>query len=113
MFIVYPDSVTIQRASVTTSTDGYNSKVRTWESPTSTPVDAHVQPVTTSELLESERGQVVTRYKVFLPAGTSVRATDRLLWGSLLLAVDGEPRLWHDFFGTPDHIELLAVVSAG
>ncbi|MDP9825224.1 phage head completion protein [Kineosporia succinea] len=107
--------MTILTAPLVAQANGYGGKKQDWSNAVETMVAANVQPATTSELLESSgsRDQVVTRYKVWFPAGTSVTATSRLRWNGLLLSVDGQPQVWHDAWGTPDHVEVLAVVSAG
>lgn len=115
MLNVTPDVVTVLNAPLTTPANGYNSKVRDWTNAVRTETVCRVQPVTTAETLESSgsRDQVITRYRVWFPAGTAVTATSRILWGTWTLAVDGDPQIWNDFFGNPDHVEVLAVISKG
>lgn len=114
MYINTPHKITVLSAALITNTDGYGGKVRDWTNATSEVVPAQVQPVTTSELLESgERDQVVTRWRIWTYPWVSVSAADRVQWNDLLLSIDGDPQRWADLWGTPDHVEFLAVISAG
>jgi hypothetical protein len=115
MLLYTPDQVTVISAPLITSSDGYNSRVRDWDNATQTVTEAIVQPVSSSELLESTgaRDQVTTRYKVWLPAGTAISSADRLMWGEQLLVVDGDPQVWNDIFGNPDHVQVLVIISQG
>lgn len=106
---------TVTILSDTDTTDEYGNPRRDWSNPSSVVVPrCHVQPVDTSEELGArERDQVVSRYRVWLPAGTAITANDRIEWGPLLLSVDGEPKRWPSPDGGEDHVEVITVVSAG
>lgn len=99
------DRVTIVRAPLVTNAHG--NQVRDWPNGTRQfDVPADVQPATTSEQT-ADRQTTLTRWRVFLPAGTDVLVTDRLEWRGATLEVDGEPEHWRRR-GTAHHIELLA-----
>lgn len=74
---------------------------------------AAVQPQQSTEDVEAGRAQVVTRYRVWLPAGTDVDAQCRLEWAGLTLSVDGDPQPWRDLGARPHHIKLTAVIATG
>ena len=52
-----------------------------------------VQPGSSSEQ-EDQRTTVTTTWRAFLPGGTDLRATDRLIWDGRTFEVVGEPDVW-------------------
>lgn len=64
-----------------------------------------VQPASTTEDLDG-RDTVAELWDLYAPAGTDLRATDRVRFGGILLEVDGEPLSWDDHRGTAHHLEV-------
>lgn len=64
-----------------------------------------VQPSSTTELTDG-RDTVVSLWDLFLPAGTDIRATDRVRFNGELFDVDGDPAPWDDDLARAHHIEV-------
>lgn len=64
-----------------------------------------VQPRTTNEQTD-QRDTVRTGLTAWLPAGTDIRATDRVRYAGELHHVDGNPFRWVDFGGVEHHVEV-------
>ncbi len=98
-------SLTIQRRSSTT-TDEYGNEV-----PTTTSTVAalgYVEQVTAEEVTV-DRETYVTDWRVFLPAGTAVDGSDRIVHGSKTLEVVGAPHeVWNPRTKTIHHTEARA-----
>lgn len=106
------DSIVLLRAPVVT--DAYNNRTLDWDNATATTLPAQVQPLNSSENLGAgDRDQTVTRYEVWVAPDTDVLARDRVEYGGLLLAVDGEPLLVKDTSGTPHHKTFTMTASRG
>lgn len=57
---------------------------------------------------------VITGAQAWLPAGTDIRATDRVrLADGNVYAVDGRPSRWHDDTGTEDHVQAQLRLTEG
>lgn len=99
------DKLNIVRAPLITNEHG--NQVPDWLNVTRQfGVPADVQPDTTTEQA-ADRQTTVTRWRIWLPAGTDVLVTDRLEWAGLTLEVDGEPDRWRRR-SVAHHVELLA-----
>ena len=100
------DSVTIGQRTAGAA-DDYGNPTVTF--PPDAAVPARVQQVgvagRTREILGG-RDTTVTWYHVFLPAGTSVDAFDRINWEGNVYEVDGVPEAIDDGSGA-HHIELI------
>jgi head-tail adaptor len=97
-----------------TRTTAKHDAVDDWDNATTATVAGHVQPDTSAEALEIRtRDQIVSTFRVWLPAGTTVTGRDRIVWGGRTLAVVGEPQVWPAPFGGVDHVEVLTTVSEG
>lgn len=98
-------SLTIQRRS-STSTDEYGNEVHT--TTTSTVTVGYVEQATAEEVTV-DRETYVTDWRVFLPAGTAVDGSDRIVYGSKTLEVVGAPHeVWNPRTRTTHHIEARA-----
>lgn len=104
------------------TTDAYNNRARSYSGGgvTTTVSPAQVQPAARvggassgEDQPNSGRDQVVTRYRIFLPAGTPVGPQDRIAWNGLTLDVVGDPASWPSPSGAGHHIEVFAVAAAG
>lgn len=84
-------------------TDRYGNVVPSEDTVT---VSARVQPVSSGEDL-IDRDTRITKYLVFLPAGTDVDGLSVLTWQSKTLRVVGEPRTFADRTAA-HHVELDA-----
>jgi hypothetical protein len=63
-----------------------------------------VQPLSTAEDI-SDVDQVITRWRLYAPAGITVTATDAVIADGTLFSVDGDPQTWPGLNGTPHHTE--------
>lgn len=89
----YGETVTVRRATQT-GTDRYGNPVLSW---TDTPVPGcAVAPGTSLEPPEIGRSAVITGLVVYFPAGTDIRASDRLVVRGREVAVDGDPADWRN-----------------
>lgn len=112
MLPVAVEPLTIRRAGSTT--DAYGNTSEDWDTPTDTDVTGHVQPDTSAESLELRtRDQVTATYRIWFEPTVDVMSSDRIVWGTRVLTVVGEPQLWPGPFGGTDHIEVLTTVSEG
>lgn len=75
-------------------------------------IKGSVQPQSSTENV-SGREEVISTYRVFLPGSVALKATDRLLFGDLVLEVDGAPEFWPSPFGGIDHIEANTLIVTG
>lgn len=89
--MIFRDTVTIRRASVVAGP--YNSTERNWSAATSTSSAADVQPLQTTEQIVGQ-DSVVTRWRIYLPAGADLVYTDRVDWDGSTFEVDGEVERW-------------------
>ncbi len=63
-----------------------------------------VQPLSSTEQL-TDTDLVQSHWKLFAPATTVLRSTDSVMVNGLKYEVDGDPMVWNDFMGYPDHME--------
>lgn len=87
----FPHTVTRLRAEVVVGYGG--QQVRDWGDAARVAMPANVQPETQSELTEN-RQTTVTGWSLFLPPGSSLLATDRVLHDGMTLEVDGDVEDW-------------------
>lgn len=94
------ESVIVRRGTVTAS-GRRNDTTVDWSDPTDTPVsDCLIAPRSSSEDNDGRTG-VIVGVTVYMPTGTDVVATDRLVIRGVEHDVDGEPGDWR----TPEHPE--------
>lgn len=100
--------VIVHRATGPPDVLGVPSKIETQEHV----AGCSVQPLTTSEEL-SDVDQVITRWKLFAPAGVALTVTDAVISRGLLYEVDGDPQVWTDLRGQPHHLSCLLRRATG
>lgn len=99
------DTVTVLRAPLVD--DGYGNQVPDWSEPTRTDVPGcRLQPERAAEYV-LDREAVTTRWRLFAPEGTDLRATDRVEYAGVVYQVDGEPERWPSPTGRLAHVEAL------
>lgn len=111
------ETVTIVRAPLATNPRD-NSQFRDWASATKTDIEGcQVQPFLLSNKLQIEdnlqREFGASYFRVWLPAGTIVLYTDRLVHRNRTMDVYGQPGIWFDFEGVESHITVLAYFREG
>lgn len=94
------------------------SSYRDWGTATSTVVTGcMVQPFLMSNKLVVEdnlQREFASQYfRVWMPAGTLLAYTDRLLWRGDSYDVYGEAGVWHDFEGVESHVQCVALLRKG
>ena len=102
------DTVTVVRAPVVV--DRYGAEVRDWANATRTLLEGcRVQPLDSSggQIIEPRRDAVVTRWRLFAPAGADLVATDRVEWQGGTYEVDGDVQRWSSPTGALAHVEAL------
>lgn len=87
MRIALRDWVTVLNA--VTTQDAYNNPIADWDTAEETVEPAHVQAVTSTEVLVNE-DTVEARWKVTLLPGTAATSRSRLVWREQEFEVDGE-----------------------
>lgn len=98
--------LTIQRRGTTGSTDEYGNEVAATTSSVST--EGYVEQVEAEEITV-DRETYRTDWKVFLPGGTSIDGSDRIVHGSRTLEVIGSPHeVWNPRTRVVHHVELRA-----
>lgn len=101
------DTITVVRAPITT--DAHNNDRRDWAAATETVVEGcEVQPQGSQENLVNQ-DQVLIAYKVFAPAGTDVKATDRVKYDGETFEVFGHPGAWKTRGGRLDYVAISLV----
>lgn len=101
----HQDTIAILRAGLVD--DGYGNQVPDWSTPTSTSVPGcRLQPEQAGEYV-LDREAVVTRWRLFAPDGTDLRATDRVEHAGEVYEVEGEPERWPSPTGRLAHVEAL------
>jgi hypothetical protein len=90
------ETITIVRPGPVTGTDAYGNDVHGDDVETDVPGCA-VAPRTSTENVDA-RDQVIEGLVVYPPAGTDVRATDRVRRGGVLYEIDGDPGEWRSPF---------------
>lgn len=97
------DTVTVLRASLVD--DGYGNDVPDWSAATRTDVTGcRLQPEQAGEYT-LDREAVTTRWRLFAPAGTDLRATDRVEHAGEVYEVEGDPERWPSPTGRLAHVE--------
>lgn len=71
-----------------------------------------VQPVSTTEEI-SDVDQVITRWRLFAPAGVTLTAIDAVIADGERFSVDGDPQIWPGLNGIPHHTECLLRRATG
>lgn len=95
----YGESVTVLRG--TPVTDPYSGEETgtDWSTPTATVVtDCGVAPRLTPESPANDRTLIIEGYTVFMPYGTDVLATDRVVVRGDTYDVDGDVGVWRNPF---------------
>lgn len=103
------DTITWVQRSVG-STDAYGQEIYT-ETQTVIP-QCSLQPASTTEKL-GEQDIVVGLMKLYCPTGYAFQSVDRIICNGITYEIDGDPMPWNDFFGNPDHVELMLRRSEG
>lgn len=70
----------------------------------------NIQPVLRNpslEVLAPTQDTITTKWRFFAPPGADIQAGDRVTCAIVngQLQVDGDPVVWPDLDGTPDHVE--------
>lgn len=90
---------TVQVLTAGTSTDRYNDTVEDWSAPTEVPVDGvGVEPRPSSESNQDARNTVVSGFTLYMPAGVTVTAANRVRVRGEVFLVDGDPAVWRNPF---------------
>lgn len=63
-----------------------------------------VQPLSTDEQL-SDVDEVITRWRLYAPAGLPMTAIDAVIFDGARYEIDGDPQTWSDLGGRPHHVE--------
>lgn len=107
------ETVTVRRAA--TTTDRYGNTVRDWTSVTDTDVDGcAVAPNGAPETTSDGREAAVERLTIYMPVGSDVEATDRVVVRGDVYDVDSEPSAWTSpYSGTARGVEVTARRSQG
>lgn len=90
-----------------------NSDYRDWDNATETEVKfCNVQPFPLAEKLNEEvsisREYARSSIRIYAPAGTDIRHTDRIRYRGNDHDVFGFAGDWQDFSGTPHHVAVVA-----
>jgi hypothetical protein len=96
-----PHTITLLRAAEQPSDYG-NTSTLDWSNATRTDVaGCSVQPSSSSEFT-IDRDTFITRFVVYAPASTDVRASDRVEWDGSTYDIDGDVLRWT--FGALSHV---------
>lgn len=99
------DTVTILRAGMVD--DGYGNQTPDWSAPSRADVaGCRLQPLPVEDYT-LDREAVTTRWRLFAPAGTDLRATDRVEHQDEVYEVEGDPERWPSPTGRLAHVEAL------
>lgn len=105
MISYHRDTVTVLRAQLVD--DGYGNESPDWDNPTETTVPGcRVQPERGDDYV-LDREAVITRWRLFAPAGTDLRATDRVEHQDVVYEVEGSVERWPSPTGSLAHVEAL------
>lgn len=100
----YTDSVTRQRAAVTT--DARNNDELDWTSPTTLSITGcRVQPISSTEVMEN-RYESDVHFRLLAPLGSDVTFLDRIVYGSTTYEVAGAPESHRSPTGAASHDEI-------
>lgn len=103
------DTITRLRGTVTTGP--YGADHIDWTTPGELAMACEFQPMTTDEEVALQQ-RTESFWRVFLPAGADVLATDRLRFNGVVYEIDGEPRRWR-LNGSEHHVELVVTRVVG
>ena len=82
-----------------TSTDDYGNTVTDWDAATEVPVDGvGVEPRPLGESDVDARNSVTSGFTLYMPAGTVVKASNRVRVRGTVWDVDGDPAVWRSPF---------------
>lgn len=73
------------------------------ESPPFSVQGCSFQPLAPSEVV-SDTDMTISVYRLYMPIGTVVTATDRIIAGGVKYEVLGDPMTWTNLRGQPDHM---------
>ena len=85
------------------------SVIPDWENPDGDPLTipgCSVQPATTSLSEDGRILGIMDGLTAYLPAGSDVKAGDRIVYEGQVYEINGEPRVWVSATGSRDHILL-------
>lgn len=95
------DSITVLRAPLV---DSRGTKVRDWSQATGHEVTGcSFQPSSTSTDYGDVRLGITFDATVYMPVGADVLADDRIVFGGVTYAIDGEPYDWRSATGRVSH----------
>lgn len=105
------DTVVIIRAAVVAGARG-NERTFDWDNATRTVVKyCNVQPFLLTDKLKIEEGRerefAEDTWRVWAPAGTDIRYTDRVEFQDEEYEVRGLPGLWRDLDGKSSHVNFM------
>lgn len=111
------ETVIVKRAPLKTDSRD-NSKWRDWANATQTTVKkCMIEPFPLAEKLnyEDNRDREFARsaVRIYMPPGTDVVSTDRLIWDGKEYQVLGHPGKWSRFNGKEHHISVIAQIREG
>lgn len=99
------ESVTRLRAPLVE--DEYHNEVQDWSGASPlTITGCLVQPLSSSEYT-IEREAITTRWRLFAPTGSDVKATDRVVWRGDTFEVEGDPQTWDSPSGATSSMQAL------
>jgi hypothetical protein len=109
--------ITVLRAPIVVSARD-NSERPDWTAAVGTDYgNCMVQPFLMSNKLviedNAERMFAQSFYRIWMPSGTDVLYSDRLVWRGRHMDVFGQAGEWFDFEGNSDHIQLLGKLREG
>lgn len=105
MISYHRDAITVLRAPLVD--DGYGNSQPDWENPTSTVVTGcRLQPERGDDYV-LDREAVITRWRLFAPADTDLKATDRVEHQGVIYEVEGSVEHWPSPTGRLAHVEAL------
>lgn len=95
-----------------------NTPWRDWDNASQTTVEGcMVEPFPLAEKLNFEENRdrefARTALRIWVPSGTDITYTDRVLYNSRLYDVFGDPGFWKNFDGEVHHIAFIARYRAG
>lgn len=100
-------SITRLRAPLIADEYGTPSAERDWAHATSTVITGcSIQPLIGAEY-EVGREAVTVRWKIYAPAGTSLLAGDRVVYGGETYEVDSDGQEWPSPTGNLDHVQAV------
>jgi hypothetical protein len=95
----------IVRLRAPTVTNRYGDIEADWSAATTLPITGcALQPASSTEFTDPSRTAITTRWNLFAPPGTDLRAGDRVDVDGTVYEVDGQPLEWSSPGGNLDHV---------